>query len=658
MNAELLPDFSLSVLRPGAPEALVPFIKGRAAAWGITAGLEQRGEELTLSLTGEGEAVVTLWMNPWENNLFPLLPGFMIGHNRPEDTGPYYPQMTARQDLNLPSMKSPYWGIRADRATLPAAFLFGRGECRALAVPPYLHNPEAPHTANGLRVCMERGVGVSIGFVVEPVQFVHNGVAAPGYRGYHRFRREVTVPLRFFRVPTDSRRGHAAVVRQLYALHHEPAPPADGIRTSVRMTADALVNDMLIPAQTTMAQEMQGDLFRIKDGVPRRDLIEIGWTGGAMLAYPFLALQKRYSRPELAGYAVRLLERICDGINPASGFFWDCQQGSEKHAVGWWTGLAPCSQFAYTQGHVSTADLSSVGAPIAHYAYVQGHACYYLLRSAAIEPSRAVAWTGAARRVLEQVLKWQQPSGQFPVSYSIADGRPQRVAGFAGCWFAAALVELFGQTRERRYLDAAIRAVRSYHADVAALEPCGTPMDTHNATDEEGNLALLHAAARLHALTGDAEFLAILRDSADFEMLWRYYYNVRAPHAPLDKANWGSSGGSVTSAHNPHIHPMHLNALDQVLYLADRTGDAYYLDRTRDAVRYGCCCVCRPSEDFGWGRPGWQCERFCPSDGLVIQINLRTGVPWAAGCDYHPWAAGVLLEGFTGGAWDRFQELA
>lgn len=636
MKTELLPDFSLSVLRPGAPETLVPFAEGRAAAWGIRAGLELRGEELTLSLSGEGEAVVTLWLKPWEENLFPLLPGFMIGHNRPEDTGPYYPQMTPTQDLNPPNLKSPYWGIRADRATMPSAFLFGRNECRALAVPPYLDNPGAPHTTNGLRVCLERGVGVSIGFVVEPVQFVHKGTAAPGYRGYHRFSGEVKAPLRFFQVPTEDRRGHSGVVRRLYALGHEAAPCGDGVRASVRMLADALVADILVPAQTTLAKEMEGELFKIKDGVPRRELTEIGWTGGAMLAYPFLAMQKRYVRPELADYAVRRLDRICTSVNPASGFFWDCQDGTKNHARGWWTGLSP----------------------VAHYAYTQGHACYYLIRSAALDLSRGDAWTAAARQVLDQVLKWQRPNGQFPVSFSIADGKPERVIGFAGCWFAAALAELYGQTRERRYLDAAIRAVRSYHADVSALEPCGTPMDTHNATDQEGNLALLHAVARLHALIGDAEFLGILKDSADFEMLWRYYYNVRAPHAPLDRADWGSSGGSVTSAHNPHIHPMHLNALDQVLYLADQTGDAYYLERTRDAVRYGCCCVCRPSENFGWGKPGWMAERFCPSDGLVVQHNLRTGVPWAAGCDYHPWTTGVLLEGFTGEAWNRFPELA
>jgi hypothetical protein len=635
MEDRLPQNLSLSVIRPGTHEERVPFHGSRAEAWGMTASLELRGDELILALNGQGEAIVTLWLNPWQENLFPLLPGFMIGHNRPEDTGPHYPQMTAAQNLNLPNMKSPFWGIRADRATLPVAFLFGKTECRALAVPPYLDNPGAPHTVNGLRVCLKRGVGVSIGFVVEPVQFVHEGIVAPGYRGYHTFRGKTNVRCRFFQAAADSRRGHAAVVRRLYALHHEESPRGDGVRASVRMLADALVNDILIPAQTTLVREMEGELFKIKDYVPRRELTEIGWTGGAMLAYPFLAMQKRYSRPELADYAGRRLDRICDSINPASGLFWDCQDGEEKHARGWWTSLSP----------------------VAHYAYTQGHACYYLLRSATLEPTRAAVWTAAARQVLEQVLKWQQPNGQFPVSYSIVDGKPERIIGFAGCWFVAALAELFAQTRERRYLDAAIRAVRSYHAEVVALEPCGTPMDTHNATDQEGNLALLHASARLHALTGDDEFLAILKDSADFEMLWRYYYNVRAPHPPLDKADWGSSGGSVTSAHNPHIHPMQLNALEPVLYLADQTGDAYYVDRTRDAVRYACCCVCRPNEDFGWGKPGWLCERFCPSDGLVIQHHLRTNVPWAAGCDYHPWTVGVLLEGLTGEVWDRFPDL-
>ena len=84
--------------------------------------------------------------------------------------------------------------------------------------------------------------------------------------------------------------------------------------------------------------------------------------------------------------------------------------------------------------------------------------------------------------------------------------------------------------------------------------------------------------------------------------------------------------------------------------LFDRTGDDYYLQRTRDAVLYGTGCVCREGEDFGWGKPGWMCERFCPSDGLLIQHDLRTGEPISVGCDYHPWVVAVALEGEEGEA--------
>ena len=101
---------------------------------------------------------------------------------------------------------------------------------------------------------------------------------------------------------------------------------------------------------------------------------------------------------------------------------------------------------------------------------------------------------------------------------------------------------------------------------------------------------------------------------------------------------------------------MHLNALDQVLYLADLTGDDYYLRRTEDAIRYGCCCVCRDDENFGWGKPGWLCERFCPSDGLLIQHNHDTMTPRSVGHDYHPWVVAVTLEGFCGKAWNRLAD--
>jgi hypothetical protein len=39
-----------------------------------------------------------------------------------------------------------------------------------------------------------------------------------------------------------------------------------------------------------------GELFKIANNNIARMLVEIGWTGGATAAFPFLAVQKRYER--------------------------------------------------------------------------------------------------------------------------------------------------------------------------------------------------------------------------------------------------------------------------------------------------------------------------------------------------------------------------
>ncbi len=624
--------FKISVLRPGTEEKYEELSSFPAAVsiWGIEIGLRKTSAGFELRASGSGEAVLTFWCNPDCPDLFPLIPGFMIGHNRPEDTGPGYPQMTGKSDIDPPILRSGHWGIRADRASVPAAMIFGGEGMAAIAVAPYIESGNSL-TVNGLRVCMKRGIGVSIGTIVEPVQFVHNGQAAPGYRLWHRFAGELKTEIDFWESDSCDRRTHSVVIRDLYSRNREDAPMGESVQKTVALLADALINDNLRVSQNEHFEKTAGEFIKIKDGRFGRSLDEIGWTGGSMLAYPLLQLQRRIERPVLRDYATRRLDSICENINERSGFFHDCKHAWGSDSKGWWCYLSP----------------------EAHYAYTQGHATYYLLKSASLLGySSSSKWIISAKRILDLVLEQQDSGGLFPSSNSVHDGSPLSYKGFAGCWYAAALSEYFSLTGERKYFEAAVRAIEAYHKQIATLSACGSPMDTHDAMDQEGNLALLHAAARLHSISGDGRTMEILRDSADFEMLWRYYYNVKAAFPPLDTAKWGSSGGSLTSAHNPHIHPMHLNSLDQILYLYEKTGDEYYRMRTEDAVRYGTCCVCREDENFGWGKPGWLGERFCPSDGLLTQAHPETGEPWAVNCEYHPWTVAVTLEGFTGKVWD------
>ena len=103
-----------------------------------------------------------------------------------------------------------------------------------------------------------------------------------------------------------------------------------------------------------------------------------------MVAYPLLAMQQYHRHDQLKDYAIRRLDSLSQAINPASGLFFDCQEGQSNHCDGWWTYLSD----------------------LAHYSYIQGHACYYLLRSARLIGDRP-RWIAAARDVLERVLTMQ-----------------------------------------------------------------------------------------------------------------------------------------------------------------------------------------------------------------------------------------------------------
>jgi hypothetical protein len=58
--------------------------------------------------------------------------------------------------------------------------------------------------------------------------------------------------------------------------------------------------------------------------------------------------------------------------------------------------------------------------------------------------------------------------------------------------------------------------------------------------------------------------------------------------------------------------------------------------------------------DTNWNTAG----NWSPSDGLVVQGDLRNGESRSVGCDYHVWNVAVTLKGFCGAAWERFPELA
>ena len=323
-----------------------------------------------------------------------------------------------------------------------------------------------------------------------------------------------------------------------------------------------------------------------------------------------------------------LFDRIADAYNENSGLLNDLMapNAAGSQVNGWWTGygLVKDCHCAYTVGsavHYLTKTMD--------YLHQNGKPC----------PAK---WMDAAQKVLHTVMDLQRADGAFGYTYSTQERKVLDWSGFAGCWFAPALVYLYRLTGEERCLHSAEKALDYYHTFVKDLNCYGTPMDTWKAVDEEGNLAFMRGSRLLYEQTGKAEFLQYMKDSAGYEFLWRYGYKTYPEHTPLNQG-WSACGGAVTSVSNPHIHPMGVIIDTDLRYLARVTGDGYYASRAADSAAWMLQCLELYPAATGYGRYGILSERWCPSDGLDVE-RFSDGRPFSSWFSHNLWASACVLE--------------
>ena len=324
----------------------------------------------------------------------------------------------------------------------------------------------------------------------------------------------------------------------------------------------------------------------------------------------------------------QLFDRIADAYNENSGLLNDLMapNAAGSQVNGWWTGygLVKDCHCAYTVGsavHYLTKTMD--------YLHQNGKPC----------PAK---WMDAAQKVLHTVMDLQRADGAFGYTYSTQERKVLDWSGFAGCWFAPALVYLYRLTGEERCLHSAEKALDYYHTFVKDLNCYGTPMDTWKAVDEEGNLAFMRGSRLLYEQTGKAEFLQYMKDSAGYEFLWRYGYKTYPEHTPLNQG-WSACGGAVTSVSNPHIHPMGVIIDTDLRYLARVTGDGYYASRAADSAAWMLQCLELYPAATGYGRYGILSERWCPSDGLDVE-RFSDGRPFSSWFSHNLWASACVLE--------------
>lgn len=570
---------------------------------------------------------------PGEKDYFHVIPCNIYGDNHAEEVRiGEFPLLTYSHPEA--AFCSPYWEFRADRAAVPlSALCYGAGTV-AVSVDPYSEEKgrtEGGLIRNGVFAALPDSFGVTLGYTNDPVTFLNRSVpaAAVGSRG-----REASAAGHIYAVQGKGRLGLHDIVRREYEkIHRRPV-----YEKSFRQAAEAMLDafcclnyDPETGEYTNRKCRPAGDT-QMK---PWRNVVEIGWTGGAILGFPLVI--SRYllgnygaQRLEQAMSGEEMLDRIVAGYREESGLFNDLyapvNDASQDRLNGWWTYYGLCKD--------------------CHCAYTQGSAVYYILKTVLFLKEKGMpyheSWLEGCRKVLDTVVALQREDGAFGYTYSAKERKVLDWEGFAGCWFVPGLVYLARLTGDNSYVEKARKAHAYYRKFVLNLDCYGAPMDTWKAVDQEGNLSFLHGSRLLYEATGEEGFLEDMKNSACYEFLWRYGYPTRPEHPPVNEG-WNACGGSVTSISNPHIHPMGVLADEDLLFLGEVTGDSYYTSRALDSIAWMMQTLELYPEKTGYGRYGILSERWCPSDGLVIE-RYDDEKPYASWFSYNLWAAANVFE--------------
>ncbi len=586
----------------------------------------QQDGRYTLTIDSERPVSVKINLIPeLKSPAYHIIPCNIHGDNNLKNSRPgYFPNLTE----SFPEFKSSSteWEFRADRASHPVSMVHSGTRTFAISIDPYSQDDDCL-IRNGVFSLLPTTAGVSLGYKNNPYTFTFkemfddstfNMVCKSSVKG------------KIYEVLGNRIDSVSEILRDIYKEYRICPEPEHGAIDYLEAFLDSYEN-INWSGEWSAFTNMECKVPDSPELKPWRPLIATGWTGTGILAYPLLSAQKLLGLDD--GFTDKLimqLDAVAKSINPATGMLYDLTRELNGSRVnGWWAGymVKDC-----------------------HCAYTNGNGAYYLLKSYLLMKDRGIDkphWLSAACSTIEAAIRLQLDNGNFGYTYSIESPEMLDPDGFAGCWFAASSALLYTITGDVKHLEAAKRAMSFYHSLVMDLDCWGSPMDTWKSIDQEGNLSFIKAAALLHKITGQEKYKKMLIDGANYEYMWRYAYMSIPEYSPLKDSGWNSCGGSVTSVSNPHIHPMGVNITSELIYAYKITGDDYHLKRAEDGLCWGLATADLYPETTGYGKLGVISERWCPSDGLVVERFSDTNTPSSIWFTFNGWAGVSIIEGLT-----------
>lgn len=587
---------------------------------------------------------------PKENPRF-FLPGFMYGRNRgetPLNAANEYPRLREGECMRP---ASPWWLVRSDRLSHPAAFACDNGRLYGLTAGPYMleknGNKYLWHPGDtgeffqysGFSCSLEKGsIGYTLGYENAPWHFIQSHRVVERQKMNQNCLtleagEEILFTMNFYDYPINEEREIYEAIQTVYEEYHEPPRKGTDIRTTIRDISKAVYRDAWLPEDRCYS----GFVYDMGDkGLRYNKIFSISWTNGLSVAVPMLEAAHRLGDEAMRNQAIECIENIVHhSLNPATGLpFETCgEDGWSNH--GWWfDGM-------HTAGHTS---------------YLSGQSAYYLIKAydyeIRLKNTRHPEWLAFAGGVLEKLEKTKNSDYEYPYIISEKTGAGLEYDAMAGAWCMAAMAYYIMMTQDTACLKELKASEKHYYDSFVKLAECyGGPLDTDKTIDSEGILAYIRGVRILHEITGEDQYLDHLRDALCYEFSFKFCYNSPIKIPPLGRIGWSSCGGSITSVANPHIHPMSSTVIDEILYYVRKRKDTYIESRLMDTVGWSCQTYNTYDKEYDYGRKGWMSERFCHCEGLLVQEYPDGSVAgtWFA---LMPWACGSILEGLSGEWWE------
>lgn len=597
--------------------------------------------------------VIKFELEKEETEAFFYLPGYMYGHNRGEAPNSGRKEFPRIRRQGGARCESNFWMTRSDRLAAPVAMAFDSGRLYGISAPPIIKggtNRNELLCFNGF-TCRtnhksEQGktmasVGFTLGYENAPYLFVQTATVCeraplceencfclePGAM--------VTIRVELYDFSADDKRAVYRVIEGVYGNYHqEPRKLPDmNIKTAVTMLAEAVSEAAWLPEEKMYS----GFVFQKREGYTYNKIGSLSWTNGLAVATPMLISALRLNNENMRTQAITCIQNIVENcINPMSGLPYDAVNDGVWSVHGWW--------------------FDGMRNP-GHSGYLVGQAVYYVLKAYEYEEKlryiKHEDWLDFALSVLRVVNSRQNSDGEYPfvMSEETAAGLEYDSIGSSWCLAATALYTRLTDTEE--FMQHMLRSEKHYYEHyVANVECYGGPLDTDKAVDSEGVLAYIRAVRYLHEITGEDLYLAHLKDAICYECTFKLCYNTPVQVPPLSTVGWSSCGGSITSTANPHIHPMSSTIIDEMIYCANKTKDAYIRSRLRDTMLWGLQTFNTFDGEYDYGKKGWMSERFCFCQGLLTE-RYPDNSPASTWFALMPWASASILEGFVGDCWQE-----